>query len=277
VDAAAVASPASRDRLGQLAYVARVVRTISRVEFKLKYADSLLGYVWSLAKPLGLFGMLYIVFGRFFKLNGIPHYPIYLLLGIVVWSYYADATTLSMFSLVTRGPLLTKLSFPRIVIPISVTVTSATTFCVNLLAVAVFVAASRVAPSPQWLLTLPWLVELYVFTLALALILATLFVRLRDLGQMWELFLQLMFYATPIIYPASFLPPWWRPVAFLSPLVQALSHIRNDVIGGGSVTTPTAVYGSVWGELLPLSVCLGLLVLGLWLFRRESPWFAERI
>jgi ABC-2 type transport system permease protein len=277
MDAAFAATPSDRDRLQRALYIARVVRTIARVEWKLKYADSLLGYVWSIAKPLGLFGMLYIVFGRFFKLNGIEHYPIYLLLGIVVWSYYADASMLGMFSLVSRGTLLTKLSFPRIVIPISVTVTAATTFLVNLVAVAVFVGASRVTPRPQWLLTLPWLLELYLFTLGVSLILSTLFVRLRDLSQMWELFLQLMFYATPIIYPASFLPPWWRPVAFLSPLVQALSHIRNEIIPGVHVTTPTDVYGSPWGELLPLSVAAILLVLGFWLFRRESPWFAERV
>jgi ABC-2 type transport system permease protein len=277
VDAAFAAPPISRDRRGRLAYILRVTRTIARIEFKLKYADSLLGYVWSIAKPLGLFGMLYIVFGRFFKLNGYAHYPIYLLLGIVIWSYYADATTLAMYSLVARGPLLTKLAFPRIVIPISVTVTAATTFLVNLVAVAVFVGASRVVPRPEWLLTIPWLVELYLFTLGVSLILATLFVRLRDLSQMWELFLQLMFYATPIIYPASFLPPWWRPVAFLSPLVQALSHIRNLIIPGAPAATPTDVYGSAWGELIPIAVCAVLLLGGWRLFRREAPWFAERV
>jgi ABC-2 type transport system permease protein len=277
VDAAFAAPPIERDGRARLAYIARVVRTISRIEFKLKYADSLLGYVWSIAKPLGLFGMLYIVFGRFFKLNGYAHYPIYLLLGIVMWSYYADATTLAMYSIVARGQLLTKLAFPRIVIPLSVTVTAATTFLVNLVAVAVFVGASRVVPRPQWLLTIPWLLELYLFTLGVSLILATLFVRLRDLSQMWELFLQLMFYATPIIYPASFLPPWWRPVAFLSPLVQALSHIRNLIIPGVPVTTPTEVYGSAWGELIPIAVCAALLLGGWRLFQRESPWFAERV
>jgi ABC-2 type transport system permease protein len=182
-----------------------------------------------------------------------------------------------MYSLVSRASLLTKLSFPRIVIPISVTVSAATTFAVNLVAVAVFVGASRIVPRPQWLLTIPWLFELYVFTLGVGLILATLFVRLRDLSQIWELFLQLMFYATPIIYPASFLPPWWRPVAFLSPLVQALSHIRNLIIPGVPVTTPTDVYGTAWGELLPLSMCALLLLAGLWLFRRDSPRLAERV
>jgi ABC-2 type transport system permease protein len=94
---------------------------------------------------------------------------------------------------------------------------------------------------------------------------------------MWELFLQLMFYATPIIYPASFLPPWWQPIAFLSPLVQAMSHIRNLIIPGIPVATPTSVYGSAWGELLPLGTAAGLIVFALWLFRRESPWLAERI
>jgi ABC-2 type transport system permease protein len=277
MESVAYVAPANRDWRGRLAYDIRVVRMIAGAEFKLKYSGSVLGYFWSIAKPLGLFGMLYIVFGRFFKLNGLQDYPIYLLVGLVMWLYYADATSLAMYSIVARGPLLTRMAFPRILIPVSVTVSAATTFAMNLLAVAVFVAASGIVPRPEWIEMVPWLFELYVFTLGVSLILATLFVRLRDLGQVWELVLQLMFYAQPIIYPASFLPAWWRPIAFLSPVIQAITHCRQLIIPGTPVTTPADVYGTVWGELLPIGVAISVLIVGVWLLNRESRWFAERV
>jgi ABC-2 type transport system permease protein len=277
MSAAAPAVTAVRDRRADLVYRARVIRVIAHAEFKLKYSGSALGYFWSIAKPLCMFGILLVVFGRFFRLNGLQHYPIYLLLGLVMWTYFADATSLSMYSLVARGSLLTKLAFPRIVIPISVTVTVATTFGINLIAVAAFIGGSRIVPRPQWLILLPLLLELYVFTLVVSLILATLFVRLRDLGQLWDLILQLMFYAQPIIYPASFLPPWWRPVAFLSPFVQVASEARAAILPGVHVTTPTEVYGTAFGALLPIGVACAFLAGGYLLVRRESPRFAERI
>ena len=194
---------------------------IAQAEYKLKYSGSALGYVWSVIKPLGLFLMLYIVFGRFFKLNaGVSHYPLYLLIGIVLWTYFLDATTLTMTSVVERGALVSKMVFPRLIIPISVTVTAGITLLVNLSVIAVFVGVNRIVPSVRWLLLLPLLLELYVFTLAVGLILATIFVRLRDLRQVWELILQLLFYASPILYPANYLPPWWKPVTFVNPFVQ---------------------------------------------------------
>src|SRR5437763_9577831 len=133
LDHAAQRDPARRDtRRDAVAHQARVLRVIGRIEFKLKYADSELGYLWSVAKPLALFSMLYIVFGRFFKLNaGLKHYPLYLLTGIVLWTFFIDATNLTLTSIVARGSLLRKLAFPRLVVPMSVTLTAGITFCVN--------------------------------------------------------------------------------------------------------------------------------------------------
>jgi ABC-2 type transport system permease protein len=251
---------------------------IAGTEFKLKYSGSALGYVWSLVKPLGLFSVLYVVFGRFFKLDvGIVDYPLYLLVGIVLWTYFADATLLAMSSLVTRGTLLSKLSFPRVIIPLSVVVTAGITLAVNLLAVAAFVAVNKILPSLNWLLMIPLLVELFVLAFATSLILAPLFIRLRDIGQVWELVLQLLFYASPIIYPAGFLPPWSKPIAFLSPFVQVMQGFRNLILPESPATTAADVYGGWWGHLIPLAFTAGLLAVGLWFFRREAPRFAERL
>jgi ABC-2 type transport system permease protein len=266
-----------RPALATLRHQARIVFVIASSEFKLKYADSALGYVWSLLKPLGLFAMLYVVFGRFLKLGaGIPHYPLYLLLGIVLWTFFSDATSLGMQSIIKRATLLSKLAFPRVVIPLSVTASSAITFGVNLIAFAVLVAINRIAPDARWLLIPLLLLELYVFVLGLTFFLSAVFVRLRDIGQVWELVLLLLFYASPIIYSASALPPWFQKITFLNPFVQVSQDVRSIVLPSSGTITAATVYGSPLGELVPIAVALLLFGTGYLFFRREEPWLAER-
>ena len=259
-----------------LAYHLRVLRVIAGTDFKLKYTDSILGYVWSLAKPLALFSVLYVVFGRFFKLTaGFEHYPLYLLVGIVLWTFFSDATTVGMPSVVSHGSLLRKLAFPRLLLPTSATLTAAMTFAVNTLALAAFVAWNRLTPDWDWLLLPLLFLELYVFALGVSLVLAALFVRFRDTGQVWELVAQLMFWASPIIYPVGFLPPWFKPIAFLNPFVQAMQDVRA-VLLGPSVVTADDILGDA-GRLLPLGIALAALAVGVAIFKHEEGWFAERL
>ena len=265
-------------RRQSLEHQLRVLRVIARIEFKLKYADSALGYVWSIAKPMALFTVLYIVFGRFFKLGaGFEHYPLYLLIGIVLWTFFLDATTLCVTSLVSRQALLRKLSFPRIVIPISVVMTSTITLGVNLIPITVFLVWSHLPPTREWLLLIPLFVELFVFTTGVGLILATLFVRFRDVSQLWELIGQLAFYASPIIIPVTFLPGWFQPIVFLNPFVQIMQDVRAIVIYTQPVITAADVLDGVGGRVLPVCIAFATLLVGLQLFKRQSPWFAERV
>jgi ABC-2 type transport system permease protein len=265
-------------RRQSLEHQLRVLRVIARIEFKLKYADSALGYVWSIAKPMALFSVLYIVFGRFFKLGvGFDSYPVYLLIGIVLWTFFVDATTLCVTSFVSRGALLRKLSFPRIVIPISAAMTAAITLGVNLIPIAIFLAWNRLTPRLEWLALVPLFIELFVFTVGLGVILATLFVRFRDVSQLWELVSQLAFYASPIIIPVGFLPPWFQPIAFLNPFVQIMQDMRAVLIYTQPVITATSVLQAVGGRAIPICIAFVTLLVGLYLFRRQSPWFAERV
>lgn len=259
----------------------RILHVIAAMDFKLKYAGSALGYVWSIIKPLALFTMLYLVFGRVFNLGEISkYYPLSLLIGIVLFTFFSEATSLGMTSIVERAGLLSKLSFPRLIIPTSRTVGVAITFGVNLTVIAAFIAWNQILPRWNWILLIPLLVELYVFTLGLTLVLAALFVRFRDIGQVWELFTQLLFYATPILYPVGYLPPEARTIVFLNPLTQVLQDVRAlilyDDLAPNRITAAEVLHGSA-GRLLPIAVALGALVLGLVVFRRESPWFAERV
>jgi ABC-2 type transport system permease protein len=265
----------------RIAHMLRVLRVIAGAEYKLKYTGSVLGYVWSVIKPLALFSLLYAVFGHIFNLTDISrYYPVSLLMGIVLFTFFADATSLGMSSLVSRESLLRKLSFPRAVIPTAATLTAAITFGVNSVVVAGFLAWNEVTPQPAWVLVVPLLLELYLFILGLALILSTLFVRLRDIGQVWELALQLMFYASPIIYPISFLPEYLRKLAFLNPFTQVLQDLRAVILYPDlrpNKITAAEVFGSTSARLIPIAIAFAVFAIGVYLFRREEPWIAERV
>jgi ABC-2 type transport system permease protein len=258
-------------------YVIRILRVVSVAEFKLKYAGSALGYVWSIVKPLAWFSVLFVVFGRFFRLQGgFQHYAVYLLTGIVTWTFFLDGTSLALESFVLRASVLRKLAFPRIVIPISATITTGLTFAANCLVIAVFVAIERLSPRVEWLLLPVLVLEIYAFILVVGVILATLYVRVRDLKQLWELSLQLMFFASPIIYPVGFLPGWAQKIAFASPLVQAIQDVRSILIPQNEAITAAQVYGSRLGYAIPLATCVVLGLIATLLFRRHDSYLAER-
>ena len=259
----------------------RILHVLASVDFKLKYADSALGYVWSVLKPLMLFTVLYLVFGRVFHLGAISrYYSLSLLIGIVLFTFFSDATSIGMTSIVARESLIRKMTFPRLIIPMSATLTAAITLGVNLTVIAGFVAWNRVVPRLDWLLIIPLLIELYAIALGVSLILSTLFVRFRDIGQIWELLLQLLFYASPIIYPVGYLPGWAKKLTFLNPFTQTMQDIRSLVLYNDLAPnriTAAVAFSSPAGRLIPIGVAITLLSLGLFLFRREQPWFAERV
>ena len=260
-----------------LAYFGRVLRVVSAAEFKVKYADSALGYVWTIAKPLAWFAVLYVVFGRFFKLQGtFENYTVYLLAGLVLWVFFVDGTTVALQSFVQHGAVLRRLSVPRAVIPISSTLTTVLTLATNIVAFAVVIAFVGVTPRWSWLLIPLPLLELCIFTGTVALLLATLFVRARDAGPLWELTTQLLFFASPIIYPTGFLPAWAQKVVFLNPFVQAMQDIRWLLVPEREVMTVADVYGTVAGYGVPLAAFAGILGLTLAVYRREAPSLAER-
>jgi ABC-2 type transport system permease protein len=246
---------------------------IASVEFKMKYVDSALGYVWSLAKPLSYFAVLWVVFGQFFD-TGIHNYGLYLLIGIVLYTYFTDAVGMMLPSIVTRGSLLRRISFPPLVIPISTSVTATMTFGVNLVAVAFFMFFSDVTPSLDWLWLIPLYVELYAFILGVGLIIATLFVRFRDVGPLWELCAQLLLFASPIMYPLAILPAWAQQIATLNPFVQVVQDSR-DLILDATSSSVVGVLGSPERRLIPIGIAVCTLIIGVWLCKRNAPRFAE--
>ena len=253
------------------------MRVVAAAEFKVKYADSALGYVWTIAKPLAWLAVLYVVFGRFFKLRAtFENYSVYLLVGLVLWVFFIDATNLSLESFVHRASVLRRLAVPRVVVPLSSALTTTLTLAVNALALLIVMAIVGIEPRGSWLLVPFPVAELIVFTGAVALFLATVFVRARDAGPIWEIFGQFLFFATPIIYPTGFLPGWAQKVAFANPLVQSMQDVRWLLAPEPEIATAADVYGSTWGYALPLATLLLVIVATSAVYRREAPYLAER-
>jgi len=244
-------------------------------DFKLRYQASLLGYLWTLLRPLAVFTILYIVFARFLRLGaGIPYYPVYLLFGIVVWGFFVEATTQGLSSLVARADLLRKISFPRYVVVLSIGASVLISFALNMVVIVFFMALLRV-PVRLEVLWLPLLfLELVALSISLAFFLSALFVRFRDVNYIWEVAMQAAFYAIPIIYPLSLIPAKYARLLILNPMAQIVQDARY-VLVTDQTQTITQLYSTPWVRVIPVGITLILVVASVVYFRRQSASFAE--
>jgi ABC-2 type transport system permease protein len=258
--------------------VAALTWMLAVTDFKLRYFGSVLGYLWTLMRPLMLFGVLYFVFTQVVRIGEeVEHYPVYLLTSIVLFNYFAETTAGGVQSLVTRENLLRKMRFPRLAIPISVSLAALFNLGVNLIAVFVFALLNGVEPRLTWL-QFPLLVLLLaIFAIGLAMLLSVLYVRFRDMKPIWDVVLQIVFYATPILYVIGFMPASiQREVMAANPIADITTQMRYALL---DPTAPTAaeVIGNGWRLLIPLGVIVLAFVLGAWVFKREAPSIAENL
>lgn len=249
-----------------------------RTDFKLRYQGSVLGYAWSLLRPLLLFLILYIVFVKFLRLGkGIEHYPVYLLLGIVIWNFFNEMTVQSLGSIVGRGDLIRKIKIPRWMIVFSSSISSLINFFLNLVVVAVFIIINHVSFSASVLLLPLIFLEVYLFSLGLSLFLSAAFVKFRDINYIWEVILQAGFYMTPILYPLSLITNLTlQKLILLNPMAQTIQDARYVAITKQTVT-PYTIFAGGWYKFIPFVIVAVVLVGGLAYFRRESKYFAENI
>lgn len=256
------------------ALLAELVRT----DFKLRYQNSVLGYAWSLLRPLLLFVILYLVFAKFLKLgNNIPHYPIYLLLGLVLWSFFGEMTSMSLGSIVTRGDLIRKIRIPRWMIVVSSSIGASINLGLNLIIVGVFMVINHVPLTSSFLLFPIILAEVYIFSLATSLFLSAAFVKYRDVSYIWEVVLQAFFYLTPIFYPLSVITNVnLQKLLLLNPMAQAIQDARNVVVTKDTITI-AEVYGSSMARVVVLVLVLLIFIGGVLYFKRESKYFAENL
>lgn len=249
-----------------------------RTDFKLRYQGSALGYAWSLLKPLFMFSILYVVFVRFLKIGGdIPHYPAYLLLGIVLWNFFVEMTGMSLSSIVARGDLIRKIRIPRWIIIISSSVSALINLALNLVVVAIFMYINQVdiKATAIWLPLL--FIEIYMVALGISLFLSAAYVRFRDVSYIWDVLTQAGFYLTPILYPLQRIGSvTLQKLILLNPLAQSIQDIRVATATDKTLTI-LSVYGSAWPYFITLGISVLVLVLGVLYFKKESKYFGENI
>jgi ABC-2 type transport system permease protein len=254
--------------------------TLARTEFKLRYFGSVLGYVWSLVRPLLFFGVLYVFFTKIIHVGRGPHYGVYLLSGIVLWSYFSEATGNCVNCLVAREAMLRKIRFPRMVIPLSVSLTAIFNLALNLVVVIVFALADGVAPRASWLEMIPVVLGFIVLATGLGMLLSALYVRARDVQPIWDVVLQAWFYGSPVMYSAYEYGKRFGPgvahVALLSPPATLLAQLGHAFVDPTYPSAAAAAHGSA-SPVAAVALIVGVFALGWWVFTREAPRVAEQL
>lgn len=250
---------------------------ISVTEFKKTYFGTVLGYFWSILRPLLLFAVLLFVFTKIFRLGStVPHYAVMLLFNIVLFGFFSEATSMAVTSVVGQEGVVRKTQFPRLVIPLAVVFTGVFNLAVNFVVVFVFLLASGIEPQWSWLLLPFAILALFVLATALAMGLSSLYVRFRDTAIIWSVIATALFYATPVLYPIEFVPDAYKKFVLVNPLTPIFEQARKWVI---DPSAPGAVEAAGGGMrlLVPIGIFVATCVLGVWIFTREAPRIAEEL
>jgi ABC-2 type transport system permease protein len=249
-------------------------------EFKLRFFGSVLGYLWQLMRPLLLFGVLYVMFSVVFSVGSGPYFGVALLLGIVLYTFFAEATGTAVTCVLDRENMVRKIQFPRMVIPMAVVLTACFNLVLNLAVVFIFGTVSGLRPQWSWLGIVPLLLVVVVFAAGIAMLLSALYVRYRDVRPIWDVFLQIIFYGSLIIVPYETVVAQGydtlAKVLLANPLATIVQEARHLVIDPAYVSAGSAIGGSM-RLLAPLAIVLATFALGLWVFNREAPRIAEEL
>lgn len=252
---------------------------LSVTEFKRTYFGTMLGYLWSLVRPLMLFGVLLFVFTQVFKVGSeLPDYPVLLLLGIVLFTLFQEATQNAVMSVAAQEGVVRKTQFPRLVIPLATVLTSSFNFVLNMVVVFVFILAWGVDPTWTWLLFPFAVAALLVLTCAISMMLSVLYVRFRDVAIIWTVLAQVLFYATPVLYPIEKLEnPTLEHVLMLNPLAVIFEQVRVWILAEPNAPTAASAAGGALHLLPAIAIYVGLCIFGVWIFRRDAPRIAEEL
>jgi ABC-2 type transport system permease protein len=264
---------------------------IARSEFKLKFFGSALGYLWQVMRPLLLFGVLYVFFVVVFEVNNKAQgaaghfYGAQLLGSIVLFTFFSEATSGAVRSVVDRENLVRKIQFPRLAIPASVILLAAFNLALNLVVVMAFALIEGVHPMLSWL-ELPLIIGMLVLlSSGVAMLLSALFVRFRDISPIWEVASQILFYSAPVILPAEAVRKklehgsvdhFLYHVYTLNPLVAIFQQFRHAMINDKTATAWQVMAKGSWVPLLaPIAIVVAVFALGFWVFNRQAPHIAE--
>jgi len=257
-----------------------LVVELTKPDFKLRYQGSVLGYLWALLRPLMMFAILYVVFGQLLRFGAdTPHFPVYLLAGVTMWTFFTECTNQGIQAMVLRGDLIRKISFPKYIVVISATLTAVINMLINLVVVAIFALINGVEPSLLWLLVPLSVIELYILALGISFLLGAFNVKYRDATSIWDVCIQALFYAAPIIYPISMVASTSATAAkilLLNPIAQAIQDIRYNLITTETTTTWNFI-SNFWLQIVPIIIIVVIFIWGVLYFRKKSKTFAEDV
>lgn len=257
-----------------------LLNELSKTDFKLRYQGSILGYLWAIIRPFLMFGIMYLVFAKFLRFGDeIPHYPVYLLVGTVLWNFFIECTNQGIQSLLIRSDLMRKIAFPKWIIVLSATTTALINLGINFVVIILFSFFSGIAPSLGWLLVPFLILELYLLSLGLALLLGSVNIKYRDVQSIWEVLVQALFYAVPIIYPIQMVATYSNFTAhllMLNPIAQVIQDVRSLLVTDATLTS-WEILPHFLLNFIPLLLVSLVFIAGMLVFKRKSKYFAEEI
>jgi ABC-2 type transport system permease protein len=248
-------------------------------DFKKTYFGTALGYLWSLARPLMQFAVLLVVFTHVFRLGKkVEHYPEFLLLGVVLFGFFQEATLTAVGSIVGHEAVVRKTQFPRLVIPLAVVFTTLFNLALNLVVAFIFILGAGISPSWTWLGLIPVLLLLFVFTTAVSMIVSALYPRFRDVSIIWSVLSLALFYATPVLYPLSLVNSHlFRDVIALNPLAPLFELAQRWITAPSTPWPGTAALGGPVRLAIAVGIYVVVCAFAVWIFRREAPRIAEEL
>lgn len=253
-----------------------------KTDFKLRYQGSVLGILWSVLKPLLLFAVMYLVFVKFLKFtDGTPQYPIVLLLGIALWIFFTEATSVGMLSIVGRGDILRKINFPKYIIILSAMMSSLISLSINLTVVVIIAFITGIEFTWLVLLVPLSILQLFLLAFGFALFLSTMYVKFRDISHLWEVVLQILFYSMPIFYPLTLvanikvLGIEAQQLIMLNPIAQTIQDVRHNLISPETVPTTWSTLSGSLAAFIPIVLTLIIIITGVVFFAKNSKKFAE--
>ena len=245
-----------------------LIRELVKHTLKKRYTDSILGFLWYFFEPLILLGVIVFVFTTIFPM-GIENFAIYLLIGLTILRFFRIATNNALESIVLNGQLIKKIYFPREVYPIVHTLVGFISVLFDFLVIFIFMIVFSVAFHIT-LLFVPLILLLEILiVVGISLIVSALFVRWRDLNVVWRLFLEILFWFCPIVYPITFIPSGFLKIYLLNPITLLIENLRSVILYGSLPDFMQLLYVFIFG--------ITLIGIGVLIFNRRKRYFAEEI
>jgi lipopolysaccharide transport system permease protein len=245
-----------------------LVLRMALTDLKLRYQGSVLGFLWTLLKPLMQFAVLYIVFSVFMRIQ-VENYQLYLLLGVLIWNYIAEGTTHGMLALAQKASIIKKVYFPRIFVVLSTSLHHLLALLLSLVVFFVFFFAAGQRLTWTAPLALAFVALLYALVLGLSLLLSVLHLKFRDTSQVWEVLVMAGFFLSPVIYPLDVIPAQYHTLLFVNPVTGLIQYARLVLLEGQLPSLAGALYVTLFS--------VGMLALGVWLFGRYAHMAAEEL